>query len=47
MVEIKKKNDFVRDREVEQSMADSKQMEADIIYIAMMSDIDLDDGEEE
>lgn len=34
-------------REYEGMVADSRQLKADLLYIAMMADIDLDDYDEE
>lgn len=34
-------------REYEQMVADNKQLKADLIYIAMMADVDLDETTEE
>ena len=34
-------------REYEQLLADSQKMQADLMYVAMMSDVDLDEGEDE
>lgn len=42
----KRKDDPVKDREIESMIADSKQLRADMIYIAMMTDVDLDETTE-
>ena len=37
--------DVQREREYEQMVADNKQLKADLLYIAMMADIDLDEDD--
>ena len=41
--EYKKTKDPVKERELEAMIADSRQLKADMIYIAMMTDVDLDE----
>ena len=48
---IKMREDVAQAREYERMLADNNQLRADLIYVAMMADIDLDEtaaeGDEE
>lgn len=46
MMEFKRTNGVVEQRKKEQMEADYDRMKADIDYIAMMSDVDLTENEE-
>jgi len=42
-----KKNDWESRREAERLAADNEKLKADLAYIAMMTDVDIDEPDEE